>query len=160
VPLKRLKVGPTGVEAEWELQSERILKSLPEGEVAQAKDVSSQAQPEAVGSFAQAMLDLARSASPIAAIVACEQQVGERLRAILTDAGVTGIPPLNVSGLAHLAHKKGLINDATLNAIDGLVVMHSLALLEDGGRSLDLTKAHEYIGLTEAVLYALRLNSP
>ncbi len=32
--------------------------------------------------------------------------------------------------LAHLAHERGVINDATRNGIEGVAVMHTMALLD------------------------------
>lgn len=60
----------------------------------------------------------------------------------------------NMSELAVRVREHGLINDRTLTAIEGLGVMHMLTLL--GGGDVDMTKAREYIRLTEGVLFALQ----
>ncbi len=71
-----------------------------------------------------------------------------------------GAAGLNVAELARLAHARGLINTTNLNAVEGLGVMHTLAMLDGAGTRLDAAKAREYVALTEGVLYALRSQPP
>jgi hypothetical protein len=66
---------------------------------------------------------------------------------------------MTVSELAQAALERDLITSSTKDAIDGLVVMHTLALLEEGGRRLDVGKAIEFITFTEAVLYTIKQSS-
>jgi hypothetical protein len=105
----------------------------------------------AVSTFAAEMLRLATEASPLAAVGACDQKIGDQLRTMLNQAGAASRG--NMSELALQARERGLINDRTFEAVKGLGVMHTLALL--GDRDVDMSKAREYIGLTEGVLFAL-----
>lgn len=64
---------------------------------------------------------------------------------------------LNVTELAFLAAERALINRPTREVIEGIAVMHTMAVLDDGGRKLQEHQAREYIGLAEGLLLALRL---
>ena len=54
------------------------------------------------------------------------------------------------------AHARGLVNTANLDAVEGLGVMHTMAVLDTNRERLEPAKAREYVALAEAVLYALR----
>ncbi|MGQ0803486.1 MAG: hypothetical protein ACT4PI_06450 [Actinomycetota bacterium] len=154
VPLKRLRVSPTGVEAEWGQSRDRVVTSLVPSVPGQAETRTFEMRSD--NDFAREMLRLATERSPISAVAACEQEIGRQLAMLLDRAGETGASSHSVRELAHAAYERGLITPATQNAVEGLAVMRDLALLEDGGRRLDLGKATEFIGLTVAVLYAIR----
>lgn len=62
--------------------------------------------------FVQEMLNLARQ-SPIGAIVACQPRIGMGLIDLLAGEDIDEAARLNVTELAHLAHERGVINDAT-----------------------------------------------
>lgn len=79
--------------------------------------------------FVQEMLNLARQ-SPIGAIVACQPRIGTGLIDLLAGEDIDEAARLNVTELAHLAHERGVINDATRNGIEGVAVMHTMALLD------------------------------
>lgn len=158
VPPRRVKVGPAGVEAEWPEQAARVVGSLtaggPGGE--QAPQIAGAVE----GSdFVREMLALIDTASPMAAIEACYQRVGRVLAEMIEAAEPGASAGLNVAGLARLAHARGLINTTNLNAVEGLGVMHTLAMLDGNGTRLDPAKAREYVALSEGVLYALRSHS-
>jgi hypothetical protein len=71
--------------------------------------------------------------------------------------GAGDVGGLNVTELAFLAGERSLINTSTREGIEGIAVMHTMAVLDDGGRRLQEFQAREYIGLSEGLLLALRL---
>jgi len=106
--------------------------------------------------FVNEMLELARS-SPIGAVRACHQAIATELRQLLEADGARDVTALNPTELAFLAAEHSLINRATRDGIEGIGVMHTMAVLEDGGQRLGESQAQDYIALTEGLLLALRL---
>jgi hypothetical protein len=174
MPPRRLKVGPGGVEAEWSEQTARVVGSLtPKPGGAGAVPEPGEAAPEA-SDFAREMLALVDAASPIAAVEASYQQVGRALADMVEQAEPGAAAGLNVARLARAAHARGapgalpgprrpppphargLVNTANLDAVEGLGVMHTMAVLDTNRERLEPAKAREYVALAEAVLYALR----
>jgi hypothetical protein len=146
---------PGGVEAEWSEQTARVVGSLT------PKEAGTRAAPwpSVVGEasdFAREMLALVDTASPIAAVDASYQQVGRVLVDMVESAEQGAAAGLNVGQLARAAFARGLINSANLNAVEGLGVMHTMAVLDTNGERLEPAKAREFVALVEAVLYALR----
>ncbi len=79
---------------------------------------------------------------------------------MLADDGVTdSMDGLSAAELVQRARQRGLVTDATVNAVDGLRVMHMLAVLDHGGRNVDTRRAEEFITLAGAVLYTLRVQT-
>ena len=110
--------------------------------------------------FVGEMLALIDTASPMAAVEACYQRV-RRVLAVMIEAVEPGAATgLNVAERARAAQARGLINTTNLNAIEGLGVMHTLAVLDANGARLDAAKAREYVALTEGALYSLRFQPP
>ncbi len=156
VPPRRVKVGPGGVEAEWSEQTARVVGSLtPKQGGTEASPGPGGGVPEA-SDFAREMLALVDTASPIAAVEASYQQVGRALADMVESAEPGAAVGLNVGQLARAAHARGLINTANLRAVEGLGVMHTMAVLDTNGERLEPAKAREFVALAEAVLYALR----
>ena len=159
VPPRRVKVGPGGVEAEWSEQTARVVESLtpkqrgtgtvpePGGAVTEASD------------FAREMLALVDTASPIAAVEASYQQVGRALVDMVEKSEPGSAAGLNVAQLARAAHARGLISTGNLDAVEGLGVMHTMAVLDTNGERLEPARAREFVALAEAVVYALRTRS-
>lgn len=148
-PLKRLKVGPAGFEAEWWRTAQWVAKeagapALPNGELGRSE-------------FQREMLELAQEASPIAAVVTSLARVEQALRATLAAHGADDLQRLNSAELVRLARDEGLVDDAAVNAVDGLGVMHMLAVLDQGGRHLDMRRTEEFVALAEAVSFTLRM---
>lgn len=108
---------------------------------------------EGASPFVQKMLELARQ-SPIGAIVACQQRIGTGLIDLLVGEDTDAVRRLNVTELAHLANERGVINEATRNGIEGVAVMHTMALLDQA--RLTEREARQFIGLTEGLLLAMR----
>lgn len=106
--------------------------------------------------FVVEMLALARS-SPVGAVSASLDRLGHELATRLQTDGAGGVTGLNVNELAALALERKLINSPTRDGIEGLAVMHTMAMLDDGGRRLLPEHALDYVGLTEGLLLALRL---
>jgi hypothetical protein len=96
------------------------------------------------------------TASPIAAVEASYQQVGRALADIFESTEPGAAAGLNVAQLARAAHARGLISTENLDAVEGLGVMHTIAVLDTNGERLEPAKAREFVALAEAVLYALR----
>lgn len=105
--------------------------------------------------FVRQMVDVAAT-SPIAAVAASYQVVGEALASLLERDDVETSNNLNVAELGHLAQQHGLISDRTLEGIDRINVMHTMALLDQGGTTLSENKALEYVALVEGVLLDIR----
>lgn len=109
-------------------------------------------------SAAAGILDEIASISPEAAIVEGFAQIEASLRAALENAKVE-IPPRSWSAyeLSRLALENNLISTGTKEAIDGLRVLRNLAA---HGQADDISpeKAHEFVALTQAVLFAISLD--
>ena len=110
--------------------------------------------PEDFGqAFPDQMQELARSASPSAAIEASIQRVERDLRSVVEGAMDEGVATLNVSQLASRALQLGLIDAQLADAINGLGVMRLMAVMDQD--RLDLRQAMEFIALCAGVLYAI-----
>jgi hypothetical protein len=157
--------GPEVSDQSWAVWQQQLvevetnMRAARGGEVTRPWHIDQQPDLSGASPFVREMLELAHR-TPIGAVAACEQRIAARLREVL-EANLQGdISGLNMTDLAKVARERGLINDATRNGIDGLGVMHTMALLEDGGLRLEERRAREYIALTEGVLLALRLPPP
>lgn len=106
--------------------------------------------------FVRQMIELA-SESPIGAVMASEQAIGRELARRLVLDGAGDVSRLNTTQLADLACERGLINNGTRDGVDGVAVMHTMALLDNGGQHLTQEKAREYIGLAEGLLLSIRM---
>jgi hypothetical protein len=152
-------VGPTAGERSWAVWEERSVAVA--ASVRAASGQSSErgellADPTGASPFVREMLELARR-TPIGTVVACEQRIGQELTTLLTTDGIGDVSGLNVTELACLARERGVINEATRDGIEGVAVMHTMALLDEGGRRLTEREAREYVGLTEGLLLAMRM---
>lgn len=153
--------GPTVVDeswATWEQQKIAVGRSLTAAWRVEQNPLSEPAsQPDLSGAspFVRELVEMATS-NPIGVVVRCEQQIADELARLLGAHG-EDIGGLNVAEMAHLALDRSIINEATRNGIEGLRVMHTMAMLDDGGRRLTERQAIEYVGLTEGLLLALRL---
>lgn len=139
----------------WREQEERVVTSLRAVGALATGESLIQAEKTEPTSFAREMFTLVEQTSPIAAVTASHQHLADQLRDLLESSGMADAS-LGATELARAARDQGLITAASFNGVEGLEVMHSLALLDDGRHNLDVTKAHEYIRLTEALLFALR----
>ena len=101
-------------------------------------------------------LDMVDTAAPIAAVEASYQQVGRALVDMVETSEPRAAAGLNVAQLARAAHGRGVVNSANLDAVEGLGVMHTMAVLDANGEHLEPARAREFVALAEAVLYALR----
>lgn len=144
---KRLKAGP--VEVEWpEIAAEArvALATAPEGKAA---------APGA--SLTERLADMAEK-EPAAAIMAAWSKVERALRDRM---GGIGARQPSVAGmmLARMAHERGEISDATLQALEGLSILRNLAA---HGRTegVDREKALDYLTLADATLYAIKTWRP
>ena len=63
---------------------------------------------------------------------------------------------LNVAQLVRRCARPGSYSTANLDAVEGLGVMHTMAVLDTNGERLEPARAREFVALAEAVLYALR----
>ena len=144
---KRVKAGP--IEVEWpEVATEArvALATAPE-----AKAVASE------GSLTERLAETAEK-EPAAAIMAAWAEVERALRAKLGDLGVRQ-PSIAGMMLARLARERGLISDASFQAIEGLAMLRNLAA---HGRTeeVDREKALDYLTLADATLYAIKTWRP
>lgn len=97
--------------------------------------------------YEQAQRDQARRRAP---------NVGgsSRRLAMLQEAGVGIGPNRSLGTIASVAYKKGIMGEATFQAVLGLRVMRNLAV-HGGEEDLDAARAMEFLSLAEAVLYSL-----
>jgi hypothetical protein len=105
-------------------------------------------------------LDEVAEIAPAAAVVEAFGQVEAALRRLLDSHGIQG--PNRGAGirqLADLARSHQLITPETEQAIAGLTVLRNLAA---HGEADDLSpqRAHEFVALSHAVLYALAAADP
>lgn len=104
-------------------------------------------------------LDEIAQRSPTAAIVEAFAQVEAALRGVLEEKGVEGVDtPWSVRRLAEIACEEGLITAETLDAIEGLSVLRSLAA-HGGEKDISAQRAHEFVALTQGVIYAITSNA-
>ena len=152
-------LGPTVGDRSWAVWEERsiaVAASLQAAvaELGPADDVRPVDRPRGASPFVTEMLALAHS-SPVGAVAASQQRIGQELARMLEADGAGDVAGLNVTELAYLAAERSLINRSTREGIEGIAVLHTMAVL-DGGRGVEELQAREYIGLTEALLLALR----
>jgi hypothetical protein len=142
-----LSAGPFRLE--WQRRAEEI-----EADLGQAPSISKGEIGGAVG-----RLDEIAEVSPTGAVVEAFGQIELALRSLLEEHGVENLDrPWSVRGLAEVAHERGLITAETKDAIEGLSVMRNLAahgVQED----ISSKRAHEFVALSQAVLYAISANA-
>ena len=103
-------------------------------------------------------LDKLADENPAAAIMAAWAEVEKAIRLRMGDIG--GRQP-SIAGmmLARMALERGEISEATLRAVEGLSVLRNLAA-HGRGDDVDGEKAHEYLTLADATLYAIKTWRP
>jgi hypothetical protein len=134
--LHRVKAGP--FEAEWNLAEQHVPRNL--------RVVAQTREPNSVESASAAI-------SPRSAILERHDELVARLSEAVTDR--LGVLPedQSVSELIDLAHREGVINASTKDALVGLSVMRNLAA--HGPDGVDAEKANEFLVLADAVEYAV-----
>jgi hypothetical protein len=151
-------VGPVTGEnflAVWSLHREVIKDSLAtDGADIRTEKVVDPVQSEHRTSFVAEMASRA-SSSPIDAVAHAEWALADRLRRLLESAGFSTTPGLRYPDLTSMAHERGLIDEQTRRGLQGLYAMHTMAVLDEGGRNLTEAKALDFVGLTEALLFVL-----
>jgi hypothetical protein len=103
-------------------------------------------------------LDQVANTDPLGAIVEAFRRVELSLRALLEEQGIEGLDESLGAELGENALTEGLISSETKDAIDGLSAMRNLAI-HAGGGEVSPRHAHEFIALTQGVLYAISLNA-
>jgi hypothetical protein len=104
-------------------------------------------------------LDEIAEVSPTGAVVEAFGQIEQSLYSLLAKNGVENLDrPWSVRRLAEVAAEKGLITTETKDAIEGLSVMRNLAA-HGGQEDISPQRAHEFVALAQAVLYAITINS-
>mgnify|MGYP001319185798 CR=1 FL=1 len=149
-----------GALARWEQQTREVEASI-RASVPQLRPFASgdwhRVGQEGLSSFAIEMLEESERSSPIGAITACERVVADQVRSMLERADVDAADIRGLADLAEVAHQHGLIAEATSNGLRGLETMHSMALLDEGGRRVTERELRQYIGLADGLLLALQL---
>ncbi len=133
----RVKAGP--FEVEWEHQV-----------------VSAQAEVEPSEPLAGAAFPSTEAATlaPIESIVRTHNRIENELRQALLDSGVPAEElTTNVTALARRAARIGIISEETYRAMEGLVRLRNLAVHRPD--EVDEERAHEYLSIAEAALYAM-----
>ena len=145
-PLRRLK-GPGGLEA------------FDDTVAVETKQSATEAL-ELVGVSGQTSLTLLEDLDAVAqvsargAVVDAATRVESRLLAMLQEKEVEIGPNRSLGTIASVAYKKGIMGEATFQAVLGLRVMRNLAV-HGGEEDLDAARAMEFLSLAEAVLYSL-----
>lgn len=103
-------------------------------------------------------LDEIAEVSPTGAVVEALGQVELALRSLLEQHEVKDLDrPWGVRRLAEIALEHKLITSETKDAIEGLSVMRNLAV-HGGQEDISPQRAHEFVALTQGVLYAINMN--
>jgi hypothetical protein len=151
--VRRLKAGPVEVEFDQvKAEVREELASSPELTEAQVPAPASQAAVPA-SSLREELSTLAEL-SPASAIGEASKRIEIRLAEMLDDSSDPPQRKLAIRAMARLARERGLISDETLAAIEGMSVLRNLAAHSRDEIGLD--RAHEYLTLADAVMYALR----
>lgn len=149
-PLRRWKAGPSGVEFEyWE---RKVAATREEVSRAQAESGGNELRETPPVLLNTSLRELAE-ASPDTAISEAYRTIERQLRVKLVDFQAPA--DLDTVGLALFAEEKGVINQETAKAIQGLSVLRNLAAHDRVG---DVTpeRAIEFLSLADGVLFALR----
>lgn len=152
-PVRRWKAGPSGVEIEyWE---RKVAATREELTRAQGDSGGNELRETPTVLLNTSLQELAE-ASPDTAISGAYRTIERQLRVRLIDHQAPA--DLDVAGLALFGEDKGVINQETANAIQGLSVLRTLAA---HGRVGDVTpdRAIEFLSLADGVLFALRQRS-
>jgi len=87
-------------------------------------------------------------------------RVEEGLREVVSDQGCAEeIGTRSATGLARMAHQRGLINEETARAVEGLSVLRNLAA-SSATEELSPERAIDYLALVDAVLFSLGKRTP
>lgn len=156
---EQVALGPKAGERSWAVWQERTQAVALSINAAGASEVQSFEVETDLRSASREVRELLALAerSAIGAIVACEQRIAAALSRLLVENGAGDVEGLNTTEMAFLAHERQLVNAATRDGVEGLGVMHTMALLDEGGRRLTPAQAREFIGLTEGVLLSIRM---
>ena len=139
--LRHIEAGP--LKADFDMLGSKVQRTLGKAGIAvpeHAKDAD--------------LADLAKE-SPREVISLAFGLVEQELREALTSIGEPPPEGANAAALAHLALSRGLISPLTINAIEGIEVMHNLAI-RGPRREITHAQVEEYLALVESVLYATR----
>lgn len=102
------------------------------------------------------LTDLAAHA-PKAVIAEAFRLIEQELRSALEAINEETPDDARADQLARLAAEGGLINSLTVNSIEGVTVMHNLAV-HGPHREVSPKQVDEYLALIEGVIYAIRQN--
>ena len=139
----RLKAGP------FELEWKRAISTI-EADLGRPPSISK----GEIGGAAGKLDELAQDA-PVAAIIEAYGRIEVTLRSLLERHGVQGVgEQWDVQELANLARQNDLITEQTMQAIEGLGILRNLAA-HGQNRDLSSERAHEFVALTQGVLYAI-----
>ncbi len=139
-PLSRLKAGP--LEATWDRQVTEVKAELPPSAVTGGLTEAAETD----------RLRVVASTAPAAAVVAGFAGVEQRLRSLVTTAGLKPGRD-NAIRLARRAQEAAIIRPETFRAIEGVAVLRNLSA--HGHGDVDETRALEYLALVDAVTFAL-----
>lgn len=150
--VKRWRAGPAGVEFEyWERKSVKVREALerasPQGKAA-------------LGDIESEELEEVARIAPVAAVLNSFARVEFELRSRLEDLGEVDMDRMSGLRLAQRARERGVINQETLTAIEGLAVLRNLAAHGRPDSDLDTSRALEFVHLADAVLYSIRAPRP
>ncbi len=145
-PIKRLKVGPAGLEFEqWENGAAVVAQSVVAAGIVESS--SQQREGERLVALAATV--------PEAAVLEAFALVEQELREIAVSAGVENVDRVSAAPLAEEAAEAGAITLASVDAIKGLATLRDLAAV-GSGEPASAARAVEYVMFSRALLYALR----
>jgi len=150
--IRRFKAGPVEIEFDEELAEVRE-------ELERSPELGRAVETPVEGLSLGDELTRLAEVSPRAAVMEGFARIESQLRELLAGVEPEAAQRQGGLGLARLAHRRGLLGDETLNAVEGLAVLRNLAA---HGRADEIgtQRALDYLALVEAVLFALRSGPP
>lgn len=145
-PMSRLAVGP--FEVEWDRTVEATKRELPPAPV--ERDGGEVLPQGGIVADLWPLTEVAPAGAVVEGFNRVESALVRRLGGVMEK-----VPRSSARQLARLAEKHDLITDETVRAVDGLSVLRNLAAHGRDDRQITPAEAAEYLGLVEAVLYAI-----
>lgn len=156
--IKRWKAGAAGVEIEyWDRTIAEAREELAQDRALTPSEIG--APDEGPPEFRDEMIELA-AISPRSAVMESFRRVELQLLSMLESAGIEQARPTGARTMAETALQRGLVTEATVEAIRGMTTLRNLAAHGHDDSEIDHVRALEFIDLAEAVLFALEHSSP
>lgn len=159
--IKRVKVGPTGLELEtWDETLREVKAELAVGHsvTASAGEIPLPERGAALEEFAEEMRKLAAIA-PAAAVLESYSRFEALLRASVAERDDEHLRYGSVRSLARRAAALGLLNAAEVAAVDDVAVLRN-AVAHNRSEAVDEARALEFVAIIRQLMIALLLQGP